>query len=69
MSKSLFALVCYTFGRKFSFEAEDLKEATALAVKWCKHHSFSYADEYVVVRVSSKENENGQFDFHPEYMK
>lgn len=39
-----FALICNTFGRKFSFHAVDQKDAESKARGWCRYHAFQFSD-------------------------
>lgn len=56
-----FALICNTFGRKFSFNAKDEQDAISKAKGWCNYHSHSFNDYKV-------EETTDSHDLHNEYI-
>lgn len=59
-----FALICKTFGRKFSFHAVDQQDAESKARGWCSYHSFPFGD-YEVEEIQP----GGELrDLHNEYV-
>lgn len=58
-----YALICHTFGRKFSFNAQNKQEAERMMRCYAKYHGQS-SSEYHVHTVPNDDNA----DLHNEYM-
>jgi hypothetical protein len=60
-----YAIICDTFGRKFSFNAKDEKEAAALLASWVRYHSHDIRDYKIALA-----NEPYHYqDLHNEYVR
>ena len=47
INQPIFALICHTFGRKFSFHANNKEEAQIELQKWCDHHSYKWSEYHI----------------------
>ncbi len=57
---NLYAVVCSTFGRKFSFEASSVEAAEALVKKWCRYHGFQFGSDFELVKTTSRLDDQNQ---------
>jgi len=69
MNGKLFAAVCPTFGHKFAFNTDSLKEAQHIIYKWNSYHGFRGADvEHTVEEIDESQLADLRISVHNEFV-